>query len=186
MASASEDDSEGDLFVGFDEEDREAVAAVRQARFEARQESDSELDISDILDVSSVATADLSDFTDSEEEEETWNVDENPIRVLPFTEPTGSTSSVAEDGTAIDFFYLMFPEDLIEHIVTGMHVNVLLRNQTRNGLTQHSKKSRHFLAFMCCLGSNSCQQFGSIGAMILSLESWLSTKSCREIGLTNC
>lgn len=118
MASASEDDSEGDLFVGFDEEDREAVAAVRQARFEARQESDSELDISDILDVSSVATADLSDFTDSEEEEETWNVDENPIRVLPFTEPTGSTSGVAEDGTAIDFFYLMFPEDLIEHIVT--------------------------------------------------------------------
>lgn len=57
MASASEDDSEGDLFVGFDEEDQEAVAAVRQARFEARQESDSELDISDILDVSSVATA---------------------------------------------------------------------------------------------------------------------------------
>lgn len=43
MASASEDDSEGDLFVGFDEEDQEAVAAVRQARFEARQESDSEL-----------------------------------------------------------------------------------------------------------------------------------------------
>ena len=115
MASASEDDSEGDLFVGFDEEDREAVAAVRQARFEARQESDSE---SDISDVSPVATADLSDFTDSEEEEETWNVDENPIRVLPFTEPTGSTSGVAEDGTAIDFFYLMFPEDLIEHIVT--------------------------------------------------------------------
>ena len=55
---------------------------------------------------------------EEEEEEETWNVDENPIRVLPFTEPTGSTSGVAEDGTAIDLFYLMFPEDLIEHIVT--------------------------------------------------------------------
>ncbi|XP_067026427.1 piggyBac transposable element-derived protein 4-like [Acropora muricata] len=118
MASASEDDSGGDLFLGFDEGNREAVAAVRQARFEARQDSDSESDISDISDVSSVATADLSNFTDSKEEEETWNVDENPIRVLPFTEPTGSTSGVAEDGTAIDFFYLMFPEDLIEHIVT--------------------------------------------------------------------
>ena len=117
MASASEDESEGNLFVGFGE-DREAVAAFRQARFEARQESDSESDISDISDVSSMATADLSIFTDSEEEEETWNVDENPVRVLPFTEPSGQTSGVAEDRTAIAFFYSMFPEDLIEHMVT--------------------------------------------------------------------
>ena len=58
-----------------------------------------------------MATVDLSDFTDSEEEEETWNVDENPVCVLPFTEPTGPISGVAEDETAIDFFYLMFPED---------------------------------------------------------------------------
>lgn len=40
MASASESESEGDLFVGFGEEDREAVAAFRQARFEARHESE--------------------------------------------------------------------------------------------------------------------------------------------------
>ena len=63
-----------------------------------------------------MATANLSDFTDSEEEE-IWNVDENPVCILPFTEPPGPTSGVAEDGTATDF-YLMLPEDLIEHIVT--------------------------------------------------------------------
>ena len=63
-----------------------------------------------------MATANLSDFTDSEEE--IWNVDENPVRILPFTEPTGPTSGVAEDGTTNDFFYLMLPEDLIEFIVT--------------------------------------------------------------------
>lgn len=40
MAYASESESEDDLFVGFGEEDREAVAAFRQARFEARHESE--------------------------------------------------------------------------------------------------------------------------------------------------
>ena len=64
-----------------------------------------------------MATANVSNFTDSEEEE-IWNVDENPARILPFTEPTGPTSGVAEDGTATDFFYLMLPEVLMEHIVT--------------------------------------------------------------------
>ncbi|KAJ7369700.1 hypothetical protein OS493_036982 [Desmophyllum pertusum] len=77
--------------------------------FEPTQESDSESDIS----ISSVATEDLSDVTDSEEEEETWNENENPVRVAPFTVATGPTSGVAEDGTAIDFFYLMFSEELI-------------------------------------------------------------------------
>ena len=80
--------------------------------------ADSDIPVSDISDVSSVATTHLFNFTNSEEKEETWNVDENPVRILLFTEPTGPTSGVAEDGTAIDFFYLMFPEDLIEHIVT--------------------------------------------------------------------
>ena len=113
MAATSESESEEDAFLGFIEEDREAVAAWRQARLEARNQSDSESDIS----VSSVATEDLSGLSDSEEEEETWNANANPIEVSPFTAATGPTSGVAEDGTAIDFFYLMFPEELIEHIV---------------------------------------------------------------------
>ena len=69
------------------------------------------------ISVSSVATEDLSDVTDSEEEE-LWNENEDPLNVAPFTGRAGPTSGVAEDGTAVDFFYLMFPEELIEHIVS--------------------------------------------------------------------
>lgn len=113
MAAASESEAEEDVFLGFDEEERETVAAWRQQRFEARNQSDLESDIS----VSSVSTEDLSDFEEEEDEEETWNENPNPVEVSPFTEATGPTSGVAEDGTAIDFFYLMFPEELIEQIV---------------------------------------------------------------------
>ena len=101
------------VFFLFAEDDRVAVAELRQARFEARLDSDSESDIS----VSAVATEDISDFADSDEEEETWNENANPVDVSPFTVATGPTSGVAEDGTAIDFFHLRFPEELIEQIV---------------------------------------------------------------------
>lgn len=103
--------------MGFDEEDREVVAAWRETRFEARNQSDSESDIS----VSSVSTEDLSDLEEEEDEEETWNENPNPVEVSPFTETSCPTSGVAEDGTAIDFFYLMFPEELIEQIVAEMN-----------------------------------------------------------------
>lgn len=116
MAAMSEGESDDSAFLGFEEEDREAVVEWRHARFEARHQSDSESDIS----VSSVATNDLSDLTDSDEEE-TWNDDENPVEVAPFTAATGPSSGVAEEGTAIDFFYLMFPEELIEQIVLEMN-----------------------------------------------------------------
>lgn len=113
MASDSESEVEEDVFLGFDEEDREVVAAWREARFEARNQSDSESDIS----VSSVSTEDLSDLEEEEDEEEMWNENPNPVEVSPFTETSCPTSGVAEDGTVIDFFYLMFPEELIEQIV---------------------------------------------------------------------
>ena len=113
MAATSESEVEEDGFLGFDEEERDVVAAWRQARFEARNQSDLESDIS----VSSVSTDDLSDFEEEDDDEGTWNENINPVEVSPFTEATGPTSGVAEDGTAIDFFYLMFPEELIEQIV---------------------------------------------------------------------
>ena len=91
-----------------------AVAALRQERLEGIEERDSESDIS----ISSVATEDLSDVTDFEEEEELWNENEDPVNVAPFTVRPGPTSGVAEDGTAVDFFYLIFPEELTEHIVS--------------------------------------------------------------------
>lgn len=114
MASAGESDSEGKEFIGFDEEDQLAVVASRQDRIEGIEERDSESDVS----VSSVATEDLSDMTDSEEEEELWNENEDPLNIAPFTARAGPMSGVAEDGTAVDFFHLMFPEELIERIIS--------------------------------------------------------------------
>ncbi|CAH3165918.1 unnamed protein product [Pocillopora meandrina] len=104
-------ESEEGMFLGFTEEDQQSIAELRQGGIVDRHESDSESDIS----VSSVATEDLSDFTDSEGEkiEETWNVNEDPIEVLPFSVATGPTSGVAENGTAKKFFtYLMFQNTL--------------------------------------------------------------------------
>ncbi|PFX17627.1 Major facilitator superfamily domain-containing protein 9 [Stylophora pistillata] len=111
MATESESESANEEFLGFDEE---AQAAVFRPR-----EEESESDVS----VSSVATEELSDSSESEEEDDDdqWNDNNNPVEVSPFTAATGPTWGVAEDGTAIDFFYLMFPEDLIEHIVRSQH-----------------------------------------------------------------
>ena len=108
MATESESESANEEFLGFDEE---AQAAVFRPR-----EEESESDVS----VSSVATEELSDSSESKEEDDDdqWNDNNNPVEVSPFTAATGPTWGVAEDGTAIDFFYLMFPEDLIEHIVS--------------------------------------------------------------------
>ena len=74
MAATSESEVEEDVFLGFDAEERETVAAWRQQRFEARNQSNSKSDIS----VSSVSTEDLSDFEEEEDEEETWNENPNP------------------------------------------------------------------------------------------------------------
>ena len=103
------------LVSGFGEEDSKAVAEWRQARLEGRNHSGTESDIS----VSSVATEDLSGLSDSEEEEDTWNENNDPIYISPFTAATGPTSGIAEDGTVIDLFHLMLPEELMVHIVIG-------------------------------------------------------------------
>ena len=115
MAAASKSKTEEDLFWGFGEEDSKAVAEWRQARLEGRNHSGTESDIS----VSSVATEDLSGLSDSEEEEDTWNENDDPIYISPFTAATGPTSGIAEDGTVIDLFHLMLPDELMVHIVIG-------------------------------------------------------------------
>ena len=111
MAALRDSESEEGMLLGFTEEDQQSIAELRQGGIVDRHESDSESDIS----VSSVATEVLSDFTDSkgEEIEETWNVNEDPIEVLPFSVATGPTSGVAENVTAKKFFtYLMFQNTL--------------------------------------------------------------------------
>lgn len=131
---------EGEEFIGFDKEDQLAVAASRQERLEGIEERDSESDIS----ISSAATEDLSNVTDNEEEEELWNENEDHLNVAPFTACAGPMSGVAEDGTAVDFFYLTFPEELIEHIVSETNryvcVNASPQSRTQSGKTQVWKK----------------------------------------------
>ena len=63
-------------------------------------------------------------MTDAEEEEEeTRNVNEDATDVLRFARATGPISGIAEDGTAIEFFHLMFAEELIELVVFEMNCN---------------------------------------------------------------
>ena len=105
-----ESDSESEEFEGFRNSDIE--------RNDVEQDNtgtDSESDIS----ISTVNTEDLSDFSvsDDEEVDEEWNSSREAVNVRPFQAPFGPISGVAEDGTAIDFFHLMFPEELFTHIV---------------------------------------------------------------------
>ena len=116
MASTSVleiEDEEMEEFSGFEEEDLDEL--------EARQNEDSESDIS----VSSVNTEDLenlseleADEVEAEAVEEEWCTSEAPVHVPPFTAVTGPVSHVPDNKSAIDFFHLMFPESLIETIVT--------------------------------------------------------------------
>ena len=83
MAAGSE--SEEDALFGLCQRRSRAVAEWTQARFKARNQSDSESDIS----ISSVASEVLSDLSDSEEEER-WNENADPVEVLPFTAATAN------------------------------------------------------------------------------------------------
>ena len=109
MASESEEEE----FLGFENED------VERARERGGQQSSDESDIS--VDLSDSEESSGSD--DEEIVEEAWSTDDSPVRVHEFTERTGATSRIAEDGTALDFFLLMFPEDLFEILVTETNRN---------------------------------------------------------------
>lgn len=110
MAFDSESEVEEDVFLGFDEEDREVVVVWREVRFEVRNQSDSESDIF----VFFVFIEDLLDLEEEEDEEETWNENLNSVEVSLFIEIFCLIFGVVEDGIVIDFFYLMFLEELIE------------------------------------------------------------------------
>ena len=99
-------DSEGDEFLGFETEE------VERARASRRQLSDeSDISVSD-------SESESSSESESEEDiDERWTIDNSPVHVEEFVERTGPTSRVPEDGTALDFFLLLWPEDLFEKIV---------------------------------------------------------------------
>jgi len=107
-------DSDREDFEGFTNSDIEALNTGNNAE----EDEDSESDIS----ISTVNTEDLSDFSvsdvpDVDEVDVQWNSRHEEVHVDRFRADSGPVSGVAEDGTAIDFFNLIFTEDLFEHIV---------------------------------------------------------------------
>ena len=97
-----ESDSEEYEFPGFETE-------AERARLLRNQISSDESDISGV--------SSDSESSESDREEEIVDVrstDDSPVRVRDFTQSTGATSRIPEDGTALDFFQLLFPESLFE------------------------------------------------------------------------
>lgn len=113
-----ESDSDFEEFFGFSNSDIE-------------EENDTEGENSDESDisVSTVNKDDLSDFSVSESEDEeeenvsTWGDSHEEVTVTPFESRSGPVSGVDEDGTAQEFFLLLFPDELIDLIVreTNLH-----------------------------------------------------------------
>jgi len=97
------------------------------------------------------------DLTDSEERsasdskeivEEVWSTDDSRVRVQEFTERTGATSRIAKDGTALDFFLLMFPENLFEILVTETNRNAKQSFRTKPDLHWYATTCEEMRAFV--------------------------------------
>ena len=103
-------DSDEEDFVGFEAED---VERARLLLGETSNESD--------ISVSSSSSSE----SESEDEElnDFWSRDDSPVDVEDFVEPTGPTSRVPEDGNAMDFFFLLWPEELFAKIVEETNRN---------------------------------------------------------------
>ena len=100
-------DSDEEDFVGFEAED------VERARLLLGEMSDE----SDIPVSSSSSSESESDESEDQELDDFWSRDDSPVDVKDFVEPTGPTSRVQEDGNAMDFFFLLWPEELFAKIV---------------------------------------------------------------------
>ena len=76
-----------------------------------------------------------------------WTIDNSPVHVEEFVKRTGPTSQVPEDGTALDFFLLLWPEDLFEKIVeeTNRHAEQCI--QTKPDLRWHATACEEMHAF---------------------------------------
>lgn len=105
-------ESKGEFF-GFENEEAEIVREQRA------EQSNDESDIS----LNSTDSEESSASHGEEIVEEVWSTDDSPVQVQEFTELTGATSRIAEDGTALDFFLLMFSENLFRILVTETNQN---------------------------------------------------------------
>ena len=112
-------------FLGFETEDVERVSAQRNV---------DNIDDSDIS-VSSENEDSSENESESESEQERhepeWTTDDSPVVVPEFTEETGATWKVPENGFAVDFFLLMFEEELFELLASETNRNAEQQMRTK-------------------------------------------------------
>lgn len=93
-------DFDGEEFSGFE------VEEANRARVLRRQ-------FSNESDISVSSESNSNSESESEEElEDVWTTEDSPVHVDNFVGHTGPTSGVPEDGTALDFFLLLWLEEL--------------------------------------------------------------------------
>ena len=80
-------------------------------------EMSNESDISVFFSSSSSSFERESDESEDKELDDFWSRDDSPV------DPTGPTSRVPEDGNAMDFFFLLWPEELFAKIVEQTNRN---------------------------------------------------------------
>ncbi|XP_022793844.1 piggyBac transposable element-derived protein 4-like [Stylophora pistillata] len=109
-----------DCCGGFETEEVERARALRQ---QISEESD--------ISVSESESGSSSESESEEDIDQRWTTDDWPVHVEEFVECTGPTSRVPEDGTALDFFLLLWPEDLFEKIVeeTNRHAEQCIQTK---------------------------------------------------------
>ena len=111
----SDDENEEEEFPGFTAEDIAELQSV-----ESDDESSGESDISFDKETSDSE----SESSDSEEEEESvWSRDLGEIDMAAFEKNVGPTNILPEGASCLDFFLLLFPEELIDLIATETNRN---------------------------------------------------------------
>lgn len=145
MAALFGEDSEEE-FEGFTARDVENVNPMEESMIGDDNESD--------ISISTVHSEDLSDLSDEdeleedEEPEQTWNSDRDPVNVVEFTARSGPVSWIPEDGTAIDFFSLLFPEELFELMVMETNRYARQQIQTKPDTTWRETTIEEMKAFL--------------------------------------
>ena len=131
--------------------------------------------------VSASESESSSQSNSKEEIEQHRTTDNSPDHVDKFVKPTGPTFRVPEDGTALDFFLLLWPEDLFEKIIEETNCNNEQRIQMKpdpSWYTTTCEEIRAFVALSICMVSSPYQKQECIGPKISFVVFQPFRKSC--------
>uniref|UniRef100_A0A8W8P1P5 PiggyBac transposable element-derived protein domain-containing protein n=1 Tax=Magallana gigas TaxID=29159 RepID=A0A8W8P1P5_MAGGI len=129
----SSDDSSTE-FEGFGPEVVEAAREDLLEVVEVNQEAISDIDISDISDTESESENDDNPLEENENgDRRTWREMLRNVDLEDFTGTPGPTKELNATAEEIDFFHLMFPDDLYELIATETN-RYAEQKQEKNGV----------------------------------------------------